>query len=72
MNWFYTYRARIDCQDPKVIMCDEKAQEVYFYIERKGKPCSLILLCQQVSYYVKDLLDIGAMPIPLRIRKIDM
>jgi len=53
-------------------MCDEKAQEVYFYIERKGKPCSLILLCQQVSYYVKDLLDIGAMPIPLRIRKIDM
>ena len=42
MNWLYTYGIRIDYKDLKVVVCNEKGQEVYWYGKRKEKPCSLI------------------------------
>ena len=31
MNWLHTYGAKIDCEDRKVILKDEKGIEVCFY-----------------------------------------
>jgi len=31
MNWLHTYRAKIDYEDLKVILKDEKGREVFFY-----------------------------------------
>jgi len=30
MNWFRTYRAKIDSKDLKVIVCDEEDQDILF------------------------------------------
>ena len=42
MNWSHTYGAKIASEDFKVILCDEKSQEVYFHGQKKEKPCFLI------------------------------
>ena len=53
MNWLHTYGAKIDCEDLKVILKDEKGREVLFCGRREEESCSLIstmkaskLLCQ--------------------------
>ena len=53
INWLHTYGAKIDCEDLKVILKDEKGREVCFYGQREGKSYPLIsamkvskLLCQ--------------------------
>ena len=40
MNWLHTYRAKINCEDLKVILKDEKGREVFLWAER-GKMLSL-------------------------------
>jgi len=42
MNWSHTYGAKIDCDDLKVILKDEKRSEVLFYGQREEESCSLI------------------------------
>ena len=44
MNWLHSYGAKIDCEDLKAFLKDEKGREVYFYGKREEKSCSLILL----------------------------
>ena len=53
MNWLHNYGAKIDCEDLKVILKDEKGREVFFYGQREEKSYLLIsamkastLLCQ--------------------------
>ena len=43
MNWLHTYGAKIDCEDLKVILRDEKGRELCFYGQKEEKPCLLIL-----------------------------
>jgi len=42
MNWLHTYRAKIDCEDLKVILKDEKERKICFYGQREEKSCPLI------------------------------
>jgi len=42
MNWMHTYEAKIDCNDLKVILNDEKGREMCFYGQREEKACSII------------------------------
>ena len=42
MNSLHTYRAKIDCEDLKVILKDEKGREVCCYRQREEKSCPLI------------------------------
>jgi len=42
MNGLHTYEAKIDCEDPKVILKDGKGREVSFYGQKEGKTCPLI------------------------------
>jgi len=58
MNWLHTYGAKIDCEDLKVILKDEKGREVFFYGLREEKSYPLIftmkaskLLCQGCMGY---------------------
>ena len=58
MNWLRTYEAKIDSKDLKVILCNEKGQEVYFHGQREEKLRPLIsamkerkLLCQGCFRY---------------------
>jgi len=58
MNWFQTYRSKIDCEDLKVILNDEKGRKVCFYGQREEESCPLIsamkaskLLCQLCNGY---------------------
>jgi len=53
INWLHTYGAKIDYEDLKVILKDEKGREVFFYGRREEKSYPLIsamkaskLLCQ--------------------------
>jgi len=53
INCLHTYSAKIDCEDFKVILKDEKGRKVCFYGKREEESCSLIsamktsdLLCQ--------------------------
>ena len=53
MHWLHTYGAKIDCEELKVILKDEKGGEVFFYGQREEKSYLLIsamkaskLLCQ--------------------------
>ena len=40
-NWLHAYGAKIDYEDLKVIMKDEKGWELFFYGQREEKPCPL-------------------------------
>jgi len=58
VNWLHTYGAKIDCEDLKVILKDEKGGEVFFYGQREEKSHLLIsamkaskLLCQGYMGY---------------------
>jgi len=59
MNWLCTYGSKIDCEDLKVILRDERGrQETCFYGQREEKPCALIsamkvsrLRCQGYTGY---------------------
>ena len=42
MNWLHTYEAKIDCEDLKVLLKDEKGREVFFYGQREEESCSSI------------------------------
>ena len=42
MNWSHTYGAKINCEDFKVILKDEKGREVFFYKQREEKSYPLI------------------------------
>jgi len=42
MNWLHPYGVKIDYEDLKVILKDEKRKEVYFYGQREEESCSLI------------------------------
>jgi len=53
MKWLHTYRAMIDCRDPKVILSDVKDRELCFYGQREEKSCPLILVRKQVSYCIR-------------------
>jgi len=45
MNWLHTYGAKIDCEDIKVVLKDEKGREVFLWAER-GKILSLDSYCE--------------------------
>ena len=60
-NWLHIYGVKIDCEDLKVILNDEKGGEVLFYGQRQKNPIFWFLLWKQVSYYVKGVLDICIM-----------
>ena len=59
INWLYTCGAKIDCEDLKIILKNEKGREVCFYGKREEKSCPLIsamkaskLLCQwRIRYW---------------------
>jgi len=58
INWLHTYGAKINCEDLKVILKDEKGREVCFYGQREEKSYPLIsamkvskLLCQECIGY---------------------
>jgi len=58
MNWLHTDGAKIDYEDLKVILKDEKEGEVFFYGQREEKSYLLIsvmkaskLLCQGCTRY---------------------
>ena len=57
----HTYGARIDYEDLKVILKDEKGREIFFYGQREKKSCPLISAIKASNYYVKGVLDIGVM-----------
>jgi len=42
MNWLHAYGAKIDCEDLKVILKDEKGRKVSFYGQREEKSYPLI------------------------------
>jgi len=42
MNWLHTYGAKIDRENLKVILKDEKWREVCFYGQKEEKSCPLI------------------------------
>jgi len=42
MNWLHSYEAKIDCEDLKVTLKDEKGREVCVYGQREEKSCPLI------------------------------
>ena len=42
MNWLYIYEDKTNVKDLKVILCDEKGEEVDFYRQGREKPCPLI------------------------------
>ena len=50
--------SKIDCEDLKVILKDEKGMEVCFYGQREQESCCLISALK-ASCYVKGVLDIG-------------
>jgi len=64
----HTYRAKTNSKDLKVMLRDEKSQEVHFYELRKEKPCPLIFI-MIVSNYVNDVLSIGVMLLVFTKRK---
>jgi len=39
-NWLHAYGSIIDYKDLKVILCNEKGQEVHLHGQWKEKPCS--------------------------------
>ena len=64
MNWLHTQGAKIDYEDLKVILKNEKGREVLFYRQREEESCSLIsaikaskLLCQGCIRYWCYVID---------------
>jgi len=63
LNWLHSYEVKIYFR--KVILCDEKGQEICLYRERDEKPCHIIsamkaskLLCQSCNGYWCYAMDI--------------
>jgi len=63
INWLHTYGAKIDCEELKVILKDEKGREVFLYGQREEKSYPLIsamkasqLICQGCIRYCVMLL----------------
>jgi len=42
MNWLHTYGAKLNYEDLKVILKDEKGREIFFYGQREEESCSSI------------------------------
>ena len=61
MNWLHTYGSKIDCEDLKVILKDEKGREVCFYGQREQKSYPLISAMNASKLLYQGVLDIVVM-----------
>jgi len=53
MNWLHTYGAKIDCENLKVILKDEKGRKVCFYGQREEISCTLIFAMKASKLFYK-------------------
>ena len=61
INWLHTYEVKIDCKNVKVILNDEKGRELWFYGQRKEKPCPLISAMKVSKLFVNGVLGTDVM-----------
>ena len=51
----HTYKAKTNCKDLKVILCDEKVQKVYSHREIKGRKLCPLIYAMKASVLIIEI-----------------